>query len=89
MELQCASRYGKIIEPDFDKAIENLTNSRDSYKRARDFVEEYKKKKEFKSDAELDKDLQTQMHICDEMIELLPLKIDRMQQMKLAQAARK
>ena len=72
MELHTASRYGKIIESDFDKAIENFKNSLETYKRARAFVEEYKKKKEFKSDEELEEQLRTQMKICDEMIELLP-----------------
>ena len=45
MELACASRYGKLVEADFDKAIENLKNSLETYKRSRNFVEEYKKKK--------------------------------------------
>ena len=57
MELACASRYGKLVETDFDKAIENLKNSLEAYKRCRSFVEEYKKKKEYKSDKELDSQL--------------------------------
>ena len=72
MELQCASRYGKIIENDWDKAIENLKNSLEAYKRARKFVEEYKAKKGLKSDKELEQSMQTQMNICDEMIDLVP-----------------
>ena len=45
MELACASRYAKIQEADFGKAVENHKNSLASYERARAFVDEYKKKK--------------------------------------------
>ena len=54
MELSCASRYGKITETEIDKGIENMKNSLAAYKRARLYVDDYKKKKEFKSDKELE-----------------------------------
>ena len=59
MQLGMASRYGKFIETDFDKAIENHTLSLKTYKEARKFVDEFKAFKKFKSDAELEKSLQT------------------------------
>ena len=82
MELSAASKWGKIIEPDLDKGIANMKSSMEAYKRARAFVDEYKVKKEIKSDADLEESLKTQMNICDEMIELIPQKIDRMNQAK-------
>ena len=78
MLLGMANRYGKFIETDFDKAIENCTLSLETYKQARKFVDEFKEHKKYKSDSELEKALQTQMHIACEMIELLPQKIDRL-----------
>lgn len=80
MELQCASKYAKIVENDTGAAIDNLQESIKSYTAARKFINEYKTHEKMASDANMSKDLQTQAQICDEMIELLPEKIRRMRQ---------
>ena len=59
LELSAASKWGKIIEPDIEKGIANMKQSIEAYKRSRKLVDEYKVKKEIKSDKDLEKDLQT------------------------------
>lgn len=68
MELQCASKYAKLVESDPNIAISNLQKSIESYSAARKFINDFKTFKKFGSDAELSEDLRTQANICDEMI---------------------
>lgn len=82
MELQCASKYAKLVETDNEIAIKNLQESIKSYTAARKFINDYKKAKKIAQDADMAEDLRTQANICDEMIQLLPEKINRMVQAK-------
>ena len=59
MELSAASKWGKIIEPDLEIGIANMKKSIEAYQRARKLVNDYKVKKEIKSDDDLGKDLKT------------------------------
>ena len=59
MLLGMANRYGKFIETDYDKAIENCRLSLQTYTQARKFVDEFKVFKKYKSDTELENSLQT------------------------------
>ena len=68
MELQCASKYAKLVENDHDVAIENLQESIKSYSAARKFINDYKTAKKIATDADLSEELRTQANICDEMI---------------------
>ena len=77
MELQCASKYSKLIENDPAITIQNLRESMKSYQAARDFINEYKRVKKIASDADMKEELRTQANICDEMVQLIPQKIDR------------
>lgn len=72
MELQCASKYAKLVESNMDVAIQNLQESIKSYAAARNFINEYKTAKKIASDADMTEDLRTQAQICDEMVALLP-----------------
>ena len=80
MELQCASKFAKLIESDTGVAIANLQESIKSYTAARNFINAYKTCKKIASDADMKEELRTQANICDEMIQLLPEKIRRMTQ---------
>ena len=80
MELQCASKYSKLIESDPAVTIQNLQESMSSYSKAREFINEYKTAKKIATDADMKEDLRTQAQICDEMIQLIPQKIDRINQ---------
>ena len=51
MLLGMANRYGKFIETDYDKAIENSKLSLEKYTQARKFVDEFKAFKKYDSDA--------------------------------------
>ena len=68
MELQCASKFAKLVESDPNIAISNLQKSIESYSAARKFINDFKTFKKFGSDAELSEDLRTKANICDEMI---------------------
>ena len=77
MELQCASKYAKLVENDTEISIQNLKESIKSYTAARKFINDYKVAKKIKTDSEMKEELQTQAQICDEMIDLLPQKIEK------------
>eukprot|EP00353_Schmidingerella_taraikaensis_P014910 CAMPEP_0185619514 /NCGR_PEP_ID=MMETSP0436-20130131/50826_1 /TAXON_ID=626734 ORGANISM="Favella taraikaensis, Strain Fe Narragansett Bay" /NCGR_SAMPLE_ID=MMETSP0436 /ASSEMBLY_ACC=CAM_ASM_000390 /LENGTH=82 /DNA_ID=CAMNT_0028259049 /DNA_START=527 /DNA_END=772 /DNA_ORIENTATION=+ len=77
MELQCASKFSKLIEADVAVSIQNLRESLNSYSKARSFINDYKKAKKIATDADMKEDLRTQAQICDEMLQLIPQKIDR------------
>ena len=51
MLLGMANRYGKFIETDYDKAIENSKLSLETYSQARKFVDDFKAFKKYDSDA--------------------------------------
>lgn len=53
MELQCASKYSKLLENDPEAMIKNLQLSMDSYGKARKFIDGYKRVKKLNSDADL------------------------------------
>ena len=78
MELQCASKFAKLVEKDPLVAMANLQESVKAYTAARNFINAYKTAKKLSSDADLNKDLISQAKICDEMIQLLPEKIKHM-----------
>lgn len=77
MELQCASKYAKLVEADYPTGIQNLRESIKSYTAARKFINDYKVAKKINSDSGMKEELQTQAKICDEMIDLLPQKIEK------------
>ena len=83
MELQCASKYAKLVEKDTMSHIENLKMAVKSYENARKFLNEYKAEKKFKTNEEMGKDLAMQYNLCDEMIQLLPEKISRLHQLEV------
>ena len=72
MELQCASKYSKIVEKDPMDHIENLKNAVKAYERAQKFLDEYKEHKKFTTNEEMGKDLAVQYDLCVEMAQLLP-----------------
>ena len=51
MLLGMTNRYGKFIETDYDKAIENSKLSLETYSQARKFVDDFKAFKKYDSDA--------------------------------------
>ena len=65
--------------------MQNLQESIKSYAAARKFINDYKTNKKIASDADLTEELRTQAKICDEMVELLPEKISRMNQAMIQQ----
>jgi len=77
MELQSANKHSKIYEPDASKYMVNLQASLKCYGRACDFVKEYMKHKELSAPEQLSTEEFAQYSICTEMLELLPVKLDK------------
>lgn len=81
MELNASSRWTKIFAEDLKEQVQNMKNAYEGYERLRKFVNEFKKSKNCAKDEDcLSKDGLVQIKICDEMIELLPQKISKVNQ---------
>lgn len=82
MELNIASRYTKIFPEDMKEQVENMKAALVAYERLRKFVTDFRKHKNATTDKEvLSAEGLTQMNICDEMIDLLPQKISKVNYM--------
>ena len=82
MHLKSGNMYSKLVAAKKEKQVEYLKKNLECHRSARRVIEEYKKENKIASDGELPALIQEQMKISDEMIELLPPKIDKLHYLK-------
>lgn len=77
MQLKSGNMYSKLVASKKEKQVEYLRKNLECHRGARKFVEDYKQEKGMKSDDELPQQIRDQIALSDEMISLLPAKIDK------------
>ena len=78
MELSSANKWGKLYEPDQEKYMVHLQNQLECYQRVMVYVKEYMKEKGLETIHQLTTEEYAQVSIAQEMLELLPVKIDKL-----------
>jgi hypothetical protein len=80
MELSSANKWGKIYEPDQEKYLIHVKNQFDCYERCMKYVRKYMAEKGLTTIHQLSTEEYAQVSICEEMLELLPTKLGRLNQ---------
>jgi hypothetical protein len=78
MELSSANKWGKLYEPDQEKYMLHLKYQLECYERVMIYVKEYLADKGLTTIHQLTTEEYAQVSIAQEMLELLPTKIDRL-----------
>jgi hypothetical protein len=82
MQLKSGNMYSKLVASKREKQVDYLKKNLECHQNARKCIEEYKKEQKLVSDMDLPPLMQQQMQISDDMISLLPSKIDKVHYMK-------
>lgn len=75
MTLQAASKYTKLICATKEESIQNHKHALDCYQKAKKFTSDFQKE----TGKPMTKEGDQQIKICEEMIEMLPIKITKIQ----------